>query len=381
MSANIRAGRSAIVVLVLWMLLALMWKCWASDISKGYTFTPTDRVTATKLNDLVDASTINSSFLTSKPAATPAASDSFLFYSVTGTGYRKCTLSTLLLDNASIITSKSEDTTPVGADYLLTYDVSATSLKKTQLDSLVFTNFALIGARTNWPTPGADTCFVLGYDSGSGGYAKISLSNLVSQQFTFTTFTNLAEDTTPTNTSFLFEFDQNSGQNRKVTLNRILSNAPTTTVITGTDYFFILTNGIYTKLTFNTFSNSLAQGLITSVFPSKYTSTQVSLANWNTASNVLNEAHGLAGKPQVVRSVLVCTAASQGYAIGDEVELAATYSSGSVTIGNAWANSTNVGFSSWETAANTSLPNKTTGATATASPSSWAVKIYAVYFP
>lgn len=129
-----------VLVMVLAVATAL-----GSDLSKGYTFAPGERnVTHTKLNNLVDAATINTTFFSDKTATTaPVGTDTILLMTATP-AWRKCTLSTLLFANTNIITLQDEDTSPAVGDYLLTYDVSAGALKKATLANLgsVVTNTA-----------------------------------------------------------------------------------------------------------------------------------------------------------------------------------------------------------------------------------------------
>src|SRR5436853_3922290 len=110
----------------------------SSDINKGYAFTAGEQnVTHTKLNNLVDLATINTTFLTDKTASTaPLAADLFLMYSPSVTDWRKITYQNLLFGNTAFITDQTEDTAPALNDFALTYDVSAGTFKKVQLGSV-----------------------------------------------------------------------------------------------------------------------------------------------------------------------------------------------------------------------------------------------------
>ena len=70
-----------LVILTLLAMAAVVAR--AGDINKGYTFTDGERnVTHTKLNNLVDGASINTTFFTGKSAVTNANSaDIFLLYS------------------------------------------------------------------------------------------------------------------------------------------------------------------------------------------------------------------------------------------------------------------------------------------------------------
>jgi len=105
----------------------------ASDLQRGITFSPTEHITNTKLHNLIDQSTISTTFATDKSSAQPTASDVFLYVQPGTPIWRKTTYNTLLLSATNLITGQSENDAPAFNDYLLMFDVSAGSLVKTPL--------------------------------------------------------------------------------------------------------------------------------------------------------------------------------------------------------------------------------------------------------
>ena len=67
-----------------------------SDISKGTTFTNGVSASATDLNNLVDAATIQPAAITGKGAVTPDVADSLLIYDNSGSSLAKCTLQNVI---------------------------------------------------------------------------------------------------------------------------------------------------------------------------------------------------------------------------------------------------------------------------------------------
>ena len=360
--------------------LLLAFPASAGDITKGYTFTPTDRVTSTKLNGIVDDAVINSTFITGKSVAAPDASDSMVFYSAGAAGLRKATLNSLFLQNSALITGQTEDTAPVTGDYVLTYDVSATALKKATLLNLVFTNAALINGRTNWPTPDRTTTFLLAYDTGTGEWSKLSRSNLFWQMFEFNTWTNQPRWNAPSNSTALLPiFDAEAGTNKTTTFQALLTNLPAITTNAPGGFIYTETNGTPARITWNNFSNYVAGGLVANVLPQKFVSTNLPIAQISAAGKYFDTPHGLSGTPQSYKLVAECITADLNYSIGDQVVLnGALYNNAHVI---PFCNTTNIGFitdfaySSWQ------FPNKTTFSGTAPTSGRWVVKIVAEYFP
>lgn len=85
-------------------------------------------------------------------------------------------------------------------------------------------------------------------------------------------------------------------------------------------------------------------------------------------------AHGLGRKPNKVSACLVCTASSEGWSTGDEIELAPYMYNNSNSYGFAmWADATNI---RWKVGANgLTILNQSSGLTVIASPANFALKL------
>lgn len=349
--------------------LVLVWSftAAAADINKGYAFTPTDRVTNTKLNNLVDAATINTTFITDKTSATPTSGDVFLM--VRGGTFYKVSFTDMVLNYSTLITGQTEDTQPATGDWLLTYDISASALKKVQLMS-VWTNDFLINGRPVLTNAAADTTLVLGYDTTTGTYGKTTLSNLTQQLFTFLAFTNLAQHTAPTNADALLVWDSVGQTNKQISLINLWSNAPRAASITSTDALPAIVAGKIATINYGDFRQS--------VQPTNFVSYDYSIA----AGQIADTNHGIGRTPTLVRWTFVMSDASGdvGYVRGDEVPFTSIVES---TIGvqrfMGGANSSNV----FLTAVNTigseylDMPNKTNGAVTHIDRTKWRIRCYA----
>jgi len=126
----------------------------AGDLTRGITFANGQQVSASQLHQLVDQATINTSFITGKPInPAPLASDTFLLYSPTLSGFYRSTLDQFLLSNPNLITGQSEKTTPISGDYLLLWDSVGASLVKVSAGHLALNNTNLLTYLfTNAPT-------------------------------------------------------------------------------------------------------------------------------------------------------------------------------------------------------------------------------------
>lgn len=343
----------------------------AGDISKGYSFTATDRVTSTKLNNLVDAATINTTFFTGKASGTPAGADIFMF-ARSGTFYYVPFSG--IVGSPLLVTSQIENTTPDTADYVMSYDYGGGTLQKSTMNSLVFTNAALIANRTNWPTPNVLTTYLLAFDSGTGEYSKLNRSNLFYNAFTFSTWTNLANQVAPNSTDTIPIWDSVNKTNKYTTYTALVTNAPILTSLGTGDYVQIVSNALPSLITLQNFSNAV----LGAFRPVKFATSLKSIAT----SNIINEAHSLGATPQHVRAVLVCqTADASGYIPGDEVDINVVCQSASGGITWTWgANSTNV-WLSLNTAANGIFNKTNPSGVVTFTTGNWRAKVYATYFP
>ncbi len=311
--------------LILLALLCLSFPALGSDISKGYAFSPGERnVDHTKLNNLVDAATINPGFYTDKSAiTTPSGTDLALIYSGGAGGFRKITLGNLFYANPFIITNLTLDATPALDDLLMTYDVSDVSLKKTTLRQAIFESSLLINDRTNWATPGVLSTYFLAYDGGA--WSKLSRSNIFYQFANFATYTNLAVHAHPTNEDTLLIFDSVAGANKQINLAGLVTNLPALTTPTNTDVFLTVnaSTGIVAQVTLQmlaTFlSNSIVKPAVSNVSQA-YIVPEFAIPGAGTA---VTNTHTLAVVPGLVHWVLVCKTAELGYVQGEEVGITA----------------------------------------------------------
>jgi hypothetical protein len=327
------------------MLALLVLTAAGADINKGYTFTPGEKnVTHTKLNNLVDAASINTSFFTDKTATTaPGANDVLLLYSASAAGFRKVTLNNLVLANGNLILDQTEDTNPATNDWVLSYDVSGSALKKVTWQSLLNSD-GLINARTNWLTPNTNT-FLLAYDAGT--WSKVERQNLFHDFFTTQQFTNLdAAVSLSGSDRFWIESAAESGP-RTITLDGVRN------YIDASPGTIALTNQL--PVTFVSDEADVATGL------------------------AVNVAHGLGGVPQQVHAVMVCKTSDLAWAVGDEVS-ASGFNISNANPAISWgANATNVFVSVESTTLG--IRRKDTGVGATITTSSWKLKVYATRFP
>lgn len=344
-----------------------------ADINRGYAFTATDRVTSTKLNNLVDLATINATFFSDKASSAPVSSDNFMFWR-SGVLYRT-PFSSMTLNHPALITGQVEDTTPALDDYLLTYDTSAAGLKKSQLVSTIFTNAALIASRTLNSAPSVTTDWVLVWNSGTGAFTRVNRTNYVRDMFSIVKWTNLtamAVSDPDANTWPIW--DAAVAENKQVSLSGIVSLSPILTTNNSSSYALIVSNGIVSRITMANLGASVVAGTV----PTKFVSSAVGIAG---PGNLIDTAHNLAGTPQSVRAVLVCQTAEAGYSINDEIDIPGT---GTLTYGGiifTWgANSTNVFITKNNTYTLSSF-NKSTAAGFNLTLANWKAKIYAQYFP
>jgi hypothetical protein len=339
----------------------------AADLTKGYTFTSGEQnVTHTKLNNLVDAATINASFFTDKSAVTaPATVDLVLIYDDSASALRKITLGNLLFNNPFTITNLTADTAPAPDDLVATYDVSDTALKKATLRAMVFESAHLIANRTNWPTPARITTSLLAYDSDTGEFSKLTRSNLFYQFYEFNVFTNLANHTNPTNDDKLLLWDETNKTNKTTTLAGLVTNAPANTWTNSGDVLwgYSAESNRVAKLSLPNLAAfvTTSAGFISTASNLFYTNIYQSAETALGTGKLIDAAHGFPTTPREVWVSLKCLTAEFGYSVGDEV-LAVGQVNNSTPMYYPGANSTNVFLVASTAAATPALPNKATGA-------------------
>ena len=382
----------------------------ASDINKGYTFAPAEKnVTHTKLNNLVDLATINSSFITDKSVAAPSSADSFLFYSASSAGMRRSSFDTMFLSNTNLIFSQTE-ASPGTNDYILLLSSTTGLFAKSSLSAVLLTNNFLIPGQTEATNPlPANAQFLV---TSNGVYYRVGLSNVFREWWRYMVFsTNTYYDVTPTNTSLLTLYttptnadqlliwDAHNGTNKAITLASLMTNAPAVAATTNTDSLLLFstvtnaanpygTNPVFSKITLGQLAahvnspGGTNQIAYTNQLPITFTS-----ATQAVTMGTITLTHGLmAGTnnvtPQLVRWVLVCVTAQLGFSVGDEIDCTAVATStGSADNQNYQytANTTNVVLhANNDTVA---VRRNDTGGLVTITTADWRLKCYATYFP
>jgi hypothetical protein len=359
-------------LITLTLLLALSAP--AADMTRGYSFSAGEQVTHTKLNNLVDGATINGAFFSGKSAVTNAADgDLLLLYSAANSGLRRITVEDLLFRSGSLITGRTADTTPAVGDYLLTYDVSAGGLRKTTLNEAVYQSDNLINGRTNWLTPALDTYF-LAYDDGA--WSKVARSNLWSGVEERFYATNWATAATVTNSDYLWltSYDGTNALNRKVNVAGMITNLSEVTTNAQWIQTFTTSNTV-AKVSINSISNVIVAPAIAGAAPTVYATGESNVAS----GLAINAAHGLGGRPAMLRCLLICKTADLGYSVNDEVDASSfteinSSDEGLISYGS---NTTNVFAVISDEGTLFQTLNKSTGAFAAINPASWKIKIYA----
>lgn len=398
----------------------------ATDLQRGITFSPTEHITNTKLHNLIDETTIATSFFTDKSSAQPVASDVFLFVQPGTPAYRKTTFDTMFLSNTNLIVGQVEQDSPVTNDYLLIFDSSAGALAKTPIAAL-FTN-ALIGTLpdyTNVPPGG----FSYAYNyQGAGG--RIEHSNLFAGFWQWENLsTNVASvnpltnppvmsvHANPTNADMMMIWDALNQTQKVTTLVGLITNLPPTSKFTNSDTFRILstrtnnanqfgTNAVVSKATIaDLFTNYFESAVQTGSFDStSHVASTDTLMLWSTATNASPDAtnfpskvklsslfrrfvtngipvtsglaaqglHGLGGRPQMIRWYLVCTngAGDLGYGQFDKIPLEATEGSSGGLVAGGGANYSQV-FCTLRTATPNVVQKGSTSATAAITAVRW----------
>jgi hypothetical protein len=389
----------------------------AGDLNKGYTFTPGEQnVTHTKLNNLVDAGTINTTFFTDKSAVTTLnTSDLFLLYSPTLTGYRKVALQNLLLANTALITSQTEDSTPSDDDFVLTYDTSGTGFKKVSLVNLALANTNLIYLLPTLSSNLLESSFVPLLQDGTNNKTPISL---ILDHWQSHPFTNLSAIASQTNSDRLLIWDSAAGTNKWISIAAWNTNPPAASAFTNDDSFLFWststnaadgTNGRLKRLTmagvytnpptatawtntdtvaiWSTATNgpggtnpTPAKIELGTILPRKFVSAEYPLPTTD-GGGTTNIAHGLPGEPQVVNWVLVCKTSNAGYDVGDAIPINRFYDSGgSLPSMVGGGNATNV-FLTFNRRSGVGNKSGANTYTAPITEASWRARCTAFYFP
>lgn len=363
-------------------------KCRGSDISKGYAFTPTDRVTSTKLNNEVDLATINTTFVTDKASAQPVDADSILFYQASSGLFRKSTLALGVTANTNLIMGRTEDTSPATNDFVLTYDMSAGVLKRVALGNLL-----PLSSFPELVIP-PDIGFKLYFTSNNVPFWT-SMTNAFQQAYRFWQLANpsnavsdptnyfLSARGVPVKTDALLIW---AGTNKYITLSNLVTLSAAATLATNGDFMWGYSTNDGQIATFTPrqlqkyITNSVQSPTLalTNKLPQTFISTAVGLGN----GILVNVAHGLGSTPQCVRWVLVQTnsAADVSWGQNREVGIEAFVTS----TGIPWFAGEADGTTLILTAASTGtlqVRDASSGALGNVNTGKWVAKCYATYFP
>jgi hypothetical protein len=424
-------GKEARKLLSSVLLLLAVQAVSAADLTPGYSFTPNDRVTSTKLNSLAGEAIVNTTLATDKSSAQPLAADTILFYQSSSGNWRKTTFDQLLLSNTNLIVGQIESDSPTTNDFFLFYDASAGTLAKVPLDGLL-TNLFLIAQRqefTNGPLPELSYVLIV----SNNVPFRVSWSNFFQYWWRDERFsTNVASSnpltnpfvlsvhTAPTNRDALVIWDAQGQTNKVTTLEGLITNLPPARpgLTNGDTFQFIQTrtnsvnpfgtNEVLSKMTLaDLFTNyvEVPSGTVTSsdtllIFSTatnSFTQSTGTVAKVKMSSLIqkfytngiplsgtgfqVNGQHGLGGTPQIVKWYLMQTnsGGDASYLQGDIVPVEDFESAANAVVFAGGANSTNV-FLTMRTTA----PQVCTkaGATLTAiTLSKWNAVCEAIYYP
>ena len=403
----------------------------ASDLQRGITFSPTEHITNVKLHNLVDETSISTTFTTDKSSAQPSASSVILFVDPSVPIYRKTTYNTFLLGATNLITAQSELDVPATNDFLLVFDTSAGQLVKVPVIAFYTNSLGIVSSAdyTNWPYGG----FQYLYWSNGVPY-HIEHSNIFAGFHRFLQFsTNVASanpltnppigsiQSNPTNADMIILWDALNQTTKYSHLDGLITNLPASRPgLTNLDAFMFLqtrtnavnpsgTNPVLAKITIA----DLMTNLYTMGVAGGVTNTDTVML-WSTATNASPDAtnfparvrlsglyqrfvtngipvasgvaaqglHGLALTPSVVKWYLVCTnnGDASGYAVGDKlpVECAVNAAGGTMNFAGG-ANATQV-FIKARTATPT-IPDKTGTGVSAITAINWNLECDAEFWP
>jgi hypothetical protein len=189
-----------------WAMLAafalLTFSSLAGDIQRGADFVDGTRLSASKLQSLVDSATILPSFYKDKtPETLVLDSDTFLVLD-SGLNWRKVTALNLLLNNTNLFAGRLEQTNNFGTNaVLLVYDPSFGVVAKVNITNITRFGLSQFVTRTTNIPPSE---FLLTYnpDNTNGDFAKTTISNFlyaISQTNSLTNLFFVPEQTQTTN--------------------------------------------------------------------------------------------------------------------------------------------------------------------------------------
>lgn len=350
------------------------------DLTTGYTFASGERVTHTKLNQLVNNAVLNAAFLTGKSpasAVTPA-SDAVLIYSYADGGLRKTTLAEAVFNHSALLNDRSVIVSPAKEDSILLRDADGGTpgYGKATLQSAVFESPELIKNRAEHDEP-AGTYEVL-VKLADDTFARVKRSNFLGYQWpSYLSFNDagLVAHTAPVAGDHLLVWDSTASANKKLTLDKLVAGLPAGAA--PADAHLIPVHNGSSALGKVTLA-ALKSYCIAGVSISKSTPTAAMPSYGGTATM----AHGLSGKPQAVRVVAVCDSADAGWSAGDEVDAATLMlSTGGyyTSCFDIYTDATNVKVLR-ANINNLYCFHKSTGAHTAMNVANWSLKAYCVYF-
>lgn len=353
------------------------------DINKGRTWISGEQVTHAKLNDFLDSATIADSIITGKSAASSLSGTAKTLVH-DGSGLKQATLDVAVFNNDGLLVGRSAllgAGSVSTADSILLSDASDSGLlKKATLQSAVFESNELIANRTAKTTPDIDD-EVLVRESG-GAFKRVTRENLLAYQWENTILLSglTTALTAPVGDDYLPIWDASAAANRKLTLDNLVTGLTLeATPVLADEVMFYDVSATAPKLRKTTLDN-----IKTAILPGIYSKAAIAdfaVPDYNTATA---KAHGLAGRPQMVRATLVCTTAVNGYSIGDEIDLCEVEGNGGMAIAfQVVVDATNITLLYASGGANLYIIPKGGGALTDiySARGNWNLRLHAIYFP
>lgn len=343
----------------------------ATDLTRSISFSDGQRLTAANLQNLIDLTTISSSFYTSKPnEANLSSSDKILVYSTIFGSYETLTASQLLYGNTNTIMLLPEKTSPGTNDFFAIYDSVGTVLSRISFESLYLgTNYWVIRPTNN--PPRLEAYFAL-FDGNTNSQTTISNLWTLMASIDWTNQGNYTSTTKSGDTIPMW--NSTTGSNQLYTTASIITNAPVPAVYTNGDYFLAYSS------TNNQMEKISKEQLVNDTSSLKFVAMLNTVSTYGTVAGlVVSTNTGFGNVPSYVRWVLHCISADRGYAVGDEVDLhEAVDFATDIAPHYAQVSDTNsVGIVGSSTAL-PSLYNKTTGALGgSIITTKWVFKVYA----
>jgi hypothetical protein len=284
----------------------------AADITPGYTFTPGERnITDVKLN-AASAGTVATTFYTTKSADTAVNADTLLFYSASGSAFKKTTVQTLFNNVPQLLSLGTVASTGDFSVNTSKFTVSATTGNTAVSGNLtVASNLTVTGTSVFGGPMTVGTLTVTNGSTLAGGAAASGSWAWLSGAITLNSGVPLTVAGQQTNTADMVLGTTNTNT---VTINATLAGTlqGTPTVSLTTKASAVGADAVLLKDSADT--NKLKTVLVSALGPLTFT-TNASV----TAGLPINMAHGLGGVPDAFQVLFLCTNADAGYVAGDYV--------------------------------------------------------------